>query len=103
MWEDIGDRGGVDIAEVCLNGHVITIVALATALFGGGVSAQSVDVPVKTVTLIDRTGGPARPTMTVIVSDDPIGEGCSFFVAARAVADIHEGCELIASCEPVRG
>jgi Amidohydrolase family len=50
--------------------RLVTLVALLASSWAGNVRAQS--VAITNVTLIDATGAPPRPTMTVIVSGDRI-------------------------------
>jgi len=48
--------------------QLVTIGALLAASWAGSLRAQSVAVAVTNVTLIDGTGAPPSPTMTVIVN-----------------------------------
>jgi hypothetical protein len=48
--------------------RLLTILALLVAPWTGGVGAQPVPVAVTNVTIIDGTGAPPSPTMTVIVN-----------------------------------
>jgi hypothetical protein len=46
----------------------VIIFAVLAALWAGGVSAQSAGFAITNVTLIDGSGAPPTPTMTVIVN-----------------------------------
>jgi hypothetical protein len=52
--------------------RLVTVVALMAALWADGLRAQSNAVALTNVTLVDATGAPPSPAMTVIVNGDRI-------------------------------